>query len=189
MLKQLSALCCLSIFCINALASNVGDSVRIDYGTIIGTRAVNLDSHAGKGAAVGGLVGLAASRGEDSRDRNKNVAAGLLIGALIAKAAKHNRQGMQYTVSLRTGSEVSYVTEHRDIQMGDCVAVEQGQHVNLRRVSKAMCEQPHEVVTEFHAADRGEATECQAAKQSLLSASDESSANAAAVKVQVLCHH
>ena len=172
-----------------ALAANRGDTLRVDYGTIVGIRHVKLDAHTGKGAALGGLAGLAASRHEDSRDRNKNVAAGLILGALISKAANSHRDGEQFTIALRNGSEVSYTTEHRDLENGDCVAVEQGKHVNLRRVSNAMCEQPEEVTQNFHQADASEALECQAAKQTLLEAEDQKAAELAAVKVQVLCHH
>lgn len=170
-------------------AASVGDTTRVEYGQIIGIKHVKLSAHTGTGATLGGLAGLAASRHEDSRDRNKNVAAGLLIGALIAKAANKGHDGEEYTVALRNGSEVTYTTERRDLVNGDCVAVEQGKHINLRRVAHAMCDQPTVVTAPYHAADQAEAIECQTAKAQLLASSDEDSAKAAAVKVEILCHH
>lgn len=171
------------------MAQRAGDSVRVDYGTVVGIQHVKLASNAGRGATLGGLAGLAASHGDDRRAVARKAAAGAVLGALIASAAQRNRDGTQFTIELRTGSEVSYITEQRDIQMHDCVAVEQADHVNLRRVADAMCENHPDTTEEYHAADVAEAVECQQAKNSLLAAETETEANAAGIKVQILCHH
>jgi hypothetical protein len=80
----------------NALAQRSGQSMSIQTGVVIAAQAVNLDSAAGRGAAVGGVVGLAATSSNRSNSRRlRNTAIGAGTGALIARNAPGSLNGMQ----------------------------------------------------------------------------------------------
>jgi hypothetical protein len=77
--------------------------------------------------------------------------------------------------------------------MGDCVAVEQGRHANLRRVSPVMCDRMadanHPAYDDLHAANMAEADECEQVKQELLGATTEEQVNVSYQKMRALCEH
>ena len=115
--------------------------------------------------------------------------AGAIIGALVQKAAEGSNMADKYTVRLNDGRTVAIITEHHDIQAGDCVSVEQGKHANIRRVSPVMC-QDHQAVStnqQIHGANVAEAEECHAAKQELLAAETEQEAEVAYRKMRAFC--
>ena len=167
--------------------------ISVQYGTIQSIEGVAMDSNVGTGAAVGGALGLAAASRRSTGTQVGVAAAGALIGALIQNQRAANSQAEQYNVRLNSGATVALVTEHHDLQVGDCVAVEQGRHANLRRVSPVMCDSmanaSHPSYEALHAANMEEADECEQVKQELLDATTEEQVNVAYQKMRALCEH
>ena len=131
------------LFAATASAQRSGQSMSVQTGIVIGAQAVNLQSAAGRGAAVGGVVGLAATSSNRSSSRRiRNTAIGAGTGALIARNAQGSLDGMQYTIEVGPGSQIIVVTDQTQVRVGDCVNVEQAGSgtANVRRVSDAMCE-------------------------------------------------
>ena len=95
----------------------------------------------------------------------------------------------QYTIKLTNGNTVSSVSEAHNLDMGDCVAVEQGKHANLRRVNPQMCNTPSPETTypQAHAAEQQVAVDCDADKQAMLKATTEQEITVAYQKMKALC--
>jgi hypothetical protein len=176
----------------NALAQRSGQSMSIQTGVVIAAQAVNLQSAAGRGAAVGGVVGLATtSRNRSSSRRIRNTAIGAGTGALIARGAQGNLDGMQYTVETGPGSQIVVVTDQTQVRVGDCVTVEQAGSgtANVRRVSDALCEAAFagQVDEELEKYMAYEADMCLQAKDRLMEAETDEAFEVAMRRVQFLC--
>lgn len=176
----------------NALAQRSGQSMSIQTGVVIAAQAVNLQSAAGRGAAVGGVVGLATtSRNRSSSRRIRNTAIGAGTGALIARGAQGNLDGMQYTVETGPGSQIVVVTDQTQVRVGDCVTVEQAGSgtANVRRVSDALCEAAFagQVDEELEKYMAYEADMCLQAKERLMDAETDEAFEVAMRRVKFLC--
>ena len=125
-----------------AWAQKAGQSVTIQYGTVAGSREVDLQSGAvPKGAVVGGALGLASAGGKSSSKKARNAILGAAAGGAIAGASQGSQKGMLYDVDIGSGGRIQVVSDQREIRSGDCVAVEQaGDTANLRRVSAGYCD-------------------------------------------------
>ena len=125
-----------------AWAQKAGQSVTIQYGTVAGSREVDLQSGAvPKGAVVGGALGLASAGGKSSSKKARNAIVGAAAGGAIAGASQGSQKGMLYDVDIGSGGRIQVVSDQREIRSGDCVAVEQaGDTANLRRVSAGYCD-------------------------------------------------
>jgi hypothetical protein len=176
----------------NALAQRSGQSMSIQTGVVIAAQAVNLQSAAGRGAAVGGVVGLATtSRNRSTSRRIRNTAIGAGTGALIARGAQGNLDGMQYTVETGPGSQVVVVTDQTQVRVGDCVTVEQAGAgtANVRRVNDALCEAAFagEIDEDLNTYLRYEADMCLNAKERLMEAETDEAFEVAMRRVKFLC--
>ena len=167
--------------------------ITVEYGTVRDVQRAEVQANTGRGAALGGLLGLAAAAGTGG-SRNQQIAgaaAGALIGGLIQNQRVANNQTEEYTVQLNNGRTVRIATLHHDLQVGDCVSVEQGEHANIRRVSPVMCNSvasaDHPAFDDMHAANVLEAEECEQAKQEVLNATTEQEVTIAHQKMRALC--
>ena len=158
--------------------------VAIEHGRITHAEWTQRPSSAPAGAAFGGLLGLLFS-GPSPGERVLGVAAGATAGGVLTAAAEGTTQGWVFTVELAAGRQVRVLTEQADLRVGDCVAVETGRYVNLRRVSGALCDGPAPAGW----ADRAQedAARCEAAKEELLRAQGKEAVDAAVRKARVLC--
>ena len=97
---------------------------------------------------------------------------------------------MSYTLQRPNGSQFKVVTEDDHLQAGDCVAVESGRTINLRRVAPDLCGPAlaHPVEQELAVYSQQQASACDEAKRQLLKAETNSDLDAATKKVKVLCH-
>jgi hypothetical protein len=183
----------LALFSISpAEAQRAGQSMSIQTGVVIGAQAVNLQSAAGRGAAVGGIAGLATtSRNRSTSRRIRNTAIGAGTGALIARGAQGNLDGMQYTIETGPGSQIVVVTDQTQVRIGDCVTVEQAGAgtANVRRVSDALCEAAFagQVDEELEKYMAYEADMCLQAKERLMEAETDEAFEVAMRRVQFLC--
>lgn len=173
-------------------AQRAGQSMTVQTGVVIAAQAVNLQSAAGRGAAVGGIAGLAATSSNRSTSRRiRNTAIGAGTGALIARSAEGDLNGMQYTVEIAPGSRIVVVTDQTQVRIGDCVTVEQAGSgtANVRRVSDALCEaaMAGQVDEELEKYMAYEADMCLQAKERLMEAETDEAFEIAMRRVNFLC--
>ncbi len=181
-----------SLWVVNADAQRSGQSMSIQTGIVIATQAVNLQSAAGRGALVGGIVGYATtSSNQSSSRRRRNTAIGAGTGALIARRAQGSLDGMQYTIEIGPGSRIVVVTDQTQIRVGDCVNVEQAGSgtANVRRVSESLCDAvfDNQVDEELQAYMTREADACLQAKERMMEAESDEAFEVAVRRVKFFC--
>ena len=112
---------------------------------------------------------------------------GGVAGQQAAKLASSG-QAFEYTVLMRGTTAVTVVTDEAGLRVGDCVAVEQGPHVNLRLAADAQCgTSAKRASAKPSATATREAAACTAAKDEVAKAKDEESFNLAERKMRLLC--
>jgi outer membrane lipoprotein SlyB len=161
-------------------AQEAGQAVKLDYGTVQSVESVHAQGKRAAGTIIGGLAGGAIAKDH----RGLGAIAGGLLGGGIEKHQTSKQELQQYTVALLSGSTVVIDTEQRDMVVGDCVVVEQGQYANLRRVSDINCKPKYQQNPEHHKRDAGN---CQKAKDELNNAKTDDTINQAVIKVRTLC--
>jgi hypothetical protein len=176
-----------------AQAQRSGQSMTVQTGIVIGAQAVNLQSAAGRGALVGGVVGYATTSSRQSSSRRaRNTAIGAGTGALIARRAQGSLDGMQYTVEVAPGSRITVVTDQTQVRVGDCVNVEQAGSgtTNVRRVSESLCDAifgGQAVDEELQAYMNNEADACLQAKERMMEAETDEAFEIAMRRVSFFC--
>ncbi len=173
-------------------AQRSGQSMSVQTGVVVAAQAVNLQSAAGRGALVGGIVGYATTSSRQSSSRRaRNTAIGAGTGALIARRAQGSLDGMQYTIEVGPGSQIIVVTDQTQIRVGDCVNVEQAGSgtANVRRVSESLCDAvfDNQVDDELQAYMTQEADMCLQAKERLMEAETDEAFEIAMRRVKFLC--
>ena len=161
-----------------ASAQSAGSSVSLQYGTISGVAEVNAAAKHRSGRLLGGIAGAVISDGHPGL----GALAGGLIGGGIEGHVTKKKILLQYTVALKNGGAVVIDTEQRDMVLGDCVVVEQGQYANIRRVSNINCQVDQKPAHHVSAANN-----CQKAKDELNMAKDNAAVENAVIKVRTLC--
>ncbi len=161
--------------------------IEVAYGTVQNVQQVQMKANYAEGSLIGGALGLLAASHYSAGSQALGAIAGAGLGALVSKETAGTAN--QYTILMVSGNTVSVVTDQKDIDAGDCVAVEQGEHTNIRRVSSAMCNTPpnHPAYPEMNASVQQISADCAAAKQQLLKATTEQETNIAYKKMQALC--
>ncbi len=175
-----------------ASAQRSGQSMSVQTGVVVAAQAVNLQSAAGRGALVGGIVGYATTSSRQSSSRRaRNTAIGAGTGALIARRAQGSLDGMQYTVETGPGSRIVVVTDQTQIRVGDCVNVEQAGSgtANVRRVSESLCDAVFtgQVDEEMQAYMAREADTCLQAKERMMEAESDEAFEIAMRRVKFFC--
>lgn len=172
---------------------NLDSAIAINYGTVSSVTPVQLESNATRNATIGGLAGLLTQARGSTSERLAGAAIGAAVGGLGTRAVEGDNVANAFIIELNRGDTVKVVTEQTNIVVGDCVAVETGQHTNLRRVSAVQCNlpgQPHPTIDQqISGYEQGEADACHQAKEQLLNASSESEIDARIRQVQVICDH
>ena len=172
------------------LAQKSGQSARITTGIVESVQPVELQSEAGKGAVVGGTLGLLSAGGKSSSKKARNTIIGAAAGGALTAGAQGSRQGMRYTVrATGNGATIQLITDQTEIRQGDCVVVEEtGDTANLRRMASTVCEQASaKAVEQLQDSFQQEATECLNAKQALIEASTAEELDLAKRKMDILC--
>ena len=161
--------------------------IEVAYGTVQNVQQVKMKPNYAAGSLIGGALGLLATSGHSGGSMVLGTAAGAGLGALVSKETAGTAN--QYTILLVNGNTVSVVTDQKDIDAGDCVSVEQGDHTNIRRVSSAMCNTPasHPAYPDMNSSVQKRSSDCAAAKQQLLNATTEQETNINYKKTQALC--
>ena len=171
------------------LAQKSGQSIQIQYGVVVASKYVQEKSNAGRGALIGGAIGLYAGKGKSSGTKFRRTAAGAAVGGATSSAIQGNRDAREYQVQTATGAIV-IISDQTEIQMDDCVVVENpgGKNANIRRVARTFCDPASaEVVAELQDEMLEEARECVDAKQELSNAETDDAVDRALRKISILC--
>jgi outer membrane lipoprotein SlyB len=171
------------------MAQKSGQSIQIQYGVVVASKYVQEQSNAGKGALIGGAIGLYAGKGKSSGTKFRRTAAGAAVGGATASAAQGSRNAREYQVQTATGSIV-IISDQTEIQVDDCVIVENagGKNANIRRVTSTYCDPASaEVVADMQDEMIEEAEECLAAKDELIRAETDDAVDRALRKISILC--
>lgn len=183
-----AALACLLVPA-DVLAQRSGQSIQIQYGTVVSSSYVQEKSNAGAGALVGGAIGLYTGKGKSSGSKFRRTAAGAAVGGTTASAAQGSRDARQYEVQTGSGTVV-IISDQTEIQVDDCVIVENPgtTNANIRRVAPTYCDPASaDVVAELQDEMMEEAEECVAAKRELSAATDDAAVDRALRKISILC--
>ncbi len=186
----------LSVLMITACSSkgldrrNKNSTMQISYGVIVDVEDINLQSEAGKKAAIGGLWGLAGNAGGNREDMARGAAGGALLKGLTTKIQEGSSRAWGYTVKQDNGQVIKVISDNSHLKTGECAVIETGETTNIRHVAEQMCQanlsdETKQLADQSH---QGDADECHQAKQALLMAETEESLNRAKMKVEVLCH-
>jgi len=178
-MRKLLVYCALSLAASIALGQQAGQAVKVEYGTIRAQEATESQGERAGGTLVGGLAGAAIA--DDHRGLGA-IAGGLLGGGIQKRTSKETL--MEYKIKLVSGSTVVVATEQMDMVVGDCVLVERGQYVNIRRVSDINCVVKKTEPEEHH---QTAASNCQRAKDELNNAKTDEAIENAVIKVRTLC--
>ncbi len=173
----------------HALAQKSGQSMQINYGIVVASKYVQEASNAGKGAVVGGAIGLYTGKGKSSGTKFRRTAAGAAVGGATASAAQGSREAREYQVKTASGIIV-IISDQTEVHVDDCVVVEtpgKG-NANIRRVAETFCEpESASVVAELEDEMLEEAEECVAAKRELATAESDEAVDRALRKISILC--
>lgn len=193
MMKYVTVMAGMAALCISAVswAQKAGQSIAIQYGTVVGAQEMDLKSaKVPTSALVGGALGLASAGGKSKGRKARNTIVGATAAGTVASVAQGSQRGMMYQVDVSGGSRIQVVSDQRDIRTGDCVAVEKaGETANIRRVSASYCDKGYDTAVKSVAGEaRKDAEECAAAKQQLVDATTPQAADLAGRKVTLLCN-
>ncbi len=175
--------------CGPVMAQKSGQSISIQYGVVVASKYVQEQSNAGKGALLGGAIGLYAGKGKSSGTKFRRTAAGAAVGGAVASGAQGDRSAREYQVQTAGGSIV-IISDQTEIQVDDCVIVENagGRNANIRRVASTYCDPASaDVVAEMHDEMVEEAQECLDAKAELSAAETDAAVDRALRKISILC--
>jgi hypothetical protein len=170
-------------------AQRSGQSIQIQYGTVVSSKYVEEASNAGAGALVGGAIGLYKGKGKSSGTKFRRTVGGAAAGGALASAAQGDREARQYEVQTSSGTVV-IISDQTQIKVDDCVIVENPgtTNANIRRVAPTYCDPASAaVVEELQDEAQEEASECAAAKSELAQAEDDAAFDRAIRKVEILC--
>jgi hypothetical protein len=171
------------------LAQKSGQSMQIQYGYVVASKYVQEKSNAGKGALIGGAIGLYSGKGKSSGTKFRRTAAGAVVGGATASAIQGSRDAREYQVRTATGMIV-IISDQTEVHVDDCVVVETPSkgNANIRRVADTYCDPASaEVVAELQDEMLEEAEECMMAKRELATADTDEAVDRALRKISILC--
>jgi outer membrane lipoprotein SlyB len=181
--------CLFILFSSPLMAQKSGQSIQIQYGVVVASKYVQEKSNAGKGALVGGAIGLYAGKGKSSGTKFRRATAGAVIGGATTSAVQGSRDAREYQV--RTSSGITVIlSDQTQIAVDDCVIIETPNkgNANIRRVANTYCDPASaEVVAELQDEMLEEAEECVAAKSELAAADTDAAVDRALRKISILC--
>ena len=171
--------------------SSLNEGSNVSYGTIESVTPVKV-SPTGEiaGSIAGGLLGLALTAGHSGGSMLLGAAGGALGGGLLGHVMQGSDTADQFVIRRTNGTTLQVATEQRDLVQGDCVAIEQGEQTNLRRVNDEYCVPNTQVLADDRIAleEQHDAQVCAEAKQSLNDAQGIPAIDAAIARVRALCH-
>jgi len=123
------------------LAQKSGQSIQIQYGVVVASKYVQEKSKSGKGALVGGAIGLYAGKGKSSGTKFRRSTAGAIAGGATTSAVQGSRDAREYQVRTSTGITV-ILSDQTQIAVDDCVIIETPNkgNANIRRVAPTYCD-------------------------------------------------
>ena len=185
----MTVVCYLALASEPCFAQKSGQSIQIQYGIVVASKYVQEKSNSGKGALVGGAIGLYAGKGKSSGTKFRRTTAGAVIGGATTSAVQGDREAREYQVQTSTGITV-ILSDQTEIVVDDCVIIETPNkgNANIRRVANTYCDPASaEVVADLQDEMLEEAQECSAAKSALSTADTDDAVDRALRKISILC--
>ena len=170
-------------------AQKSGQSIQIQYGTVVSSKYVQEKSTAGRSALKGGAIGLYSARDKSSSTKAASAAVGAGLAGRNKAKSEGSREAREYQVRTATGVVV-IISDQVEIHVDDCVQLENpgNTNANIRRVAATFCEpKSAEVVADLQDEMLEEAQECVAAKQELAGADTDEAVDRALRKISILC--
>jgi outer membrane lipoprotein SlyB len=171
--------------------ASLNEGIAISYGTVESVTPVQV-SPTGEvaGGVMGGLLGLALTAGHSGGSMLLGAAGGALAGGLLGHTMQGSDRADQFMIRRVDGSTLEVTTEQRDLEVGDCVAIEQGRHTSLRRTAEQYCQPGLGVAGDSRVAleAQHDAQVCHEAKEELVQAQGDAAIKAGAARVQALCN-
>lgn len=172
------------------LPTIAGAQTRVQYGRITSVQVgtVTDNSSATRGALVGGMIGLATGSGQSGSNQALRGVTGAAVGRNVG-ANSGRAPAFEYTVLIDGNTTIRAVSDQVGKRIGDCVAVEQGQFVNIRLVADSRCV-PQAGATPAKKpapANVQQATACEQAKEQVLAAATDDEFNVAERRMRLLC--
>ena len=178
-----------ALLCAPLMAQKSGQSIQVQYGVVVASKYVQEKSNSGKGALIGGAIGLYAGKGKSSGTKFRRSTAGAVVGGATASAVQGSREAREYQVRTSTGVTV-IISDQTQIAVDDCVIIETPNkgNSNIRRVASTYCDPASaEVVADLQDEMLEEAQECAAAKSELSAATTDDAVDRALRKISILC--
>jgi outer membrane lipoprotein SlyB len=171
--------------------SSLNEGIAISYGTVESVTPVQV-SPTGEvaGSVMGGLLGLALTAGHSGGSMLLGAASGALAGGLLGHTMQGSDRADQFMIRRVDGTTLEVTTAQRDLEVGDCVAIEQGRHTSLRRTPEQYCQPGLGVAADSRVAleAQHDAQVCHEAKEELVQAQGDAAIKAGAARVQALCN-
>jgi outer membrane lipoprotein SlyB len=117
------AVCLFALLSSPLMAQKSGQSIQIQYGVVVASKYVQEKSNSGKGALVGGAIGLYAGKGKSSGTMFRRSTAGAVVGGATTSAVQGSRDAREYQVKTSTGVTV-ILSDQTQIAVDDCVIIE-----------------------------------------------------------------
>lgn len=177
------------LLCSPLMAQKSGQSIQIQYGVVVASKYIQEKSNAGKGALIGGAIGLYAGKGKSSGTKFRRATAGAVVGGAVTSAAQGSREAREYQVKTATGVTI-IISDQTQIAVDDCVIIETPNkgNANIRRVASTYCDPASaDVIAELQDEMLEEAQECVAAKSELVAADTDAGVDRALRKISILC--
>lgn len=168
--------------------------INITYGRITSSAPVDVESHTGKAALVGGLLGAATSgmmgTGSAAGDIILGSAAGAATGGGIEYWGEQRMKGTRFSIETTGAQTIHIISDQEGLDTGDCVAIEATpDHTNMRPVSAVYCEEHTSVQADEHLNNAAQSTaaQCREAKMQLINAQSADAVASAKTRVRALC--
>ena len=176
-----------------ATVSGIAEAqTRVQYGRVTNVVATTVNNSSAQtvGTLVGGGIGLATGSGQSGSNRALRAVGGAAAGRGVGTLAGRS-QAYEYTVLVNGTTTVRIVSDQAGKQVGDCVAVEQGQYNNIRLVPDSRCTPPSPRTAASAAAettsDIASASACEQAKAQVLAAETDEAFSLAERRMRLLC--
>ena len=165
------------------------EPMEIQYGTVEAIDVIMMEVNFESGAAIGGGAGAAATTTASTYTMLGVAAVGAVVGASVQKRREAEYPANLYIVRLADGTSMKIASEHHELVVGDCLAVEDGRYVNIRPVADDFCREGDDTPSyeTLHRANLTAARDCEQAQQRVLDATTKAEREQAHFLMRVAC--
>lgn len=187
--KNRLALCVMTFIYVVGFHAQASEplGIPINYGVIEDVEVTTAKTAVKRNVIVGGLIGAAIG---GKWHLLSGAAGGAGAGVAATGLLEGDRRIFLYSVTTESDELLSVALEAGGLAAGECVAIEQGKYVNLRRVSSVHCEHAgHKSLNhpDVHEVRGMAAQSCAEARSRSIEAAEPDAIDAALKQVRALC--